>query len=415
MDPKRALQRLIAIAILASLGVVGCRQKGDDMADLSGQNTNPGQDPVPVEVTKELFLKWRTPRFGSKNPERMNNPVWEWLIKAGINAYTATERLDGPSAMDAGPGWCFDRFGQSSNQLPDGKVVFVAGEHEDSYDPDFHIYNDVVVRHPDGWVDIFGYPPDVFPPTDFHSATLTSNRLILIGSLGYPEQRRPGETPVFILDLKTFSVFAQKTSGTPPGWIHDHTATLSPDGRSILIQRGKLDRGGNDRSLVENIDDWRLHLGDWHWERLTERRWSRWEVRRKDGERNHLFDYQQAVWTKQFPELEQANSELARVKKQFEIPTLQEELGKAPDLDSFARLYQPPVSFEEVARSEPEAEYGVHRIQVAGVVVRYVADMMSIQITVEGDLPEQTLNVITRDLLDKLAKLENAPCELVRL
>ena len=179
-------------------------------------------------------------------------------------------------------------------------MVFIAGEHEDSYDPDFYIYNDTVVRHPDGRIEIFGYPREVFPPTDFHSATLVSNRIVLIGNLGSPDERRPGKTPVMILDLETLAISAAQTSGTPPGWIHDHNATLSDDGRSILIQRGKLDRGGEDKSLVENIDDWRLHLGDWRWERLTERRWSRWEVRRKDGERNHLFDYQQAVWAKQF-------------------------------------------------------------------------------------------------------------------
>lgn len=41
-------------------------------------------------------------------------------------------------------------------RLPDGRVVF--------------IYNDVVVWHPDGALDIFGCPLDVLPPTDFHTA-----------------------------------------------------------------------------------------------------------------------------------------------------------------------------------------------------------------------------------------------------
>ena len=49
------------------------------------------------------------------------------------------------------------------------------------------------------------------------------------------------------------------------------------------------------------------------------------------------------------------------------------------------------------------------------MVVRYVEDMRSIQMTVEGELPQQVLDVLTRDLLRKLASLENAPCELVRL
>jgi hypothetical protein len=59
------------------------------------------------------------------------------------------------------------------------------GEHEDHYDPDFFIHNDVVVRTPDGEVAIYGYPTEVFLPTDFHTATLLPASIVLIGSLGY--------------------------------------------------------------------------------------------------------------------------------------------------------------------------------------------------------------------------------------
>jgi hypothetical protein len=143
-----------------------------------------GASPVDPAVTRESFLKWRSPRIGKTNPERMNNPVWEWLIKSGIDAYHATQRFDEASTVHAEPGWCFLRYGQSTVQLPDGRVVHIAGEHEDYYDPDFYIYNDVVVQHTDGHVEIFGYPREVFPPTDFHSATLVDNRIVIIGTSG---------------------------------------------------------------------------------------------------------------------------------------------------------------------------------------------------------------------------------------
>ena len=71
----------------------------------------------------------------------------------------------------------------------------IAGEHEDFYDPDFCIYNDVFVeraRRPPG---IYRYPKDVFPPTDFHTATLVGDEIILIGSLGYRDLRRAGRSP----------------------------------------------------------------------------------------------------------------------------------------------------------------------------------------------------------------------------
>jgi hypothetical protein len=44
------------------------------------------------------------------------------------------------------------------------------GEHEDFYDPDFCIYNDVFVHERDGSVAIYGYPESVFPPTDYDAS-----------------------------------------------------------------------------------------------------------------------------------------------------------------------------------------------------------------------------------------------------
>ena len=80
------------------------------------------------------------------------------------------DELTGVNINTLAPVWSFDRFGQSMNILPDGRV-FIAGEHEDDYDWDFRIYNDVVVAAPNGDIEhIFGYPPEIFPPTDFHAA-----------------------------------------------------------------------------------------------------------------------------------------------------------------------------------------------------------------------------------------------------
>ena len=146
---------------------------------------------------------------------------------------------------------------------------------------------------------------------------------------------------------------------------------------------------------------------------MTERQWPRWEVRRKDGNRNHLFDYDQAVWAKRIPELSKPDGKLAGLKPEYKIPSLEEELGRSPDLELFNRLYKPPVALEELAKSEDE--YNVRRIKVEGVIVRYVEEMDSIQMTVEGELPQKTLDTLTRDLLDKLSALENAACDLIRL
>ena len=82
----------------------------------------------------------------------------------------------------------------------------IAGEHEDHYDQDFCIYNGAIVFEPGRSIPIFCYPQEVFPPTDFHKATLVDARIIVIGCLGYPKSRRAGRTPVYDLDVKAMRI-----------------------------------------------------------------------------------------------------------------------------------------------------------------------------------------------------------------
>jgi len=360
--------------------------------------------PLDPAVTRELFLQWRAPRFGSSNPERMNNPVWEWLVRSQVTAFSINERLEGPSPFDAGPAWCFKRFGQSATSLSDGRVVLIGGEHEDSYDADFCIYNDVIVRHPDGHLDIFGYPKEVFSPTDFHSATLVQDKIVIIGCLGYPDQWKAATTPVFLLDLTTFAISTVLVSGSAPGWIFEHTADLADNGGSILVRGGNIGVTNNTRSLTRQIDDWRLDLVKWSWERLTDRQWQQWEVRRIDSKPLHLWQVQSALWSRGSGCAEFLEDDLRRLK---------EALGFLPDLDVAARLYRPDLEHEEIP--EVENEPSVRRIKIAGVVVHYDEDMQGIQVTIEGALPQSTIDVVISDLRDKLALLLNSPCAARRL
>ncbi len=94
--------------------------------------------------------------------------------------------------------------------LPDGCIILIGGEYEDFYDPDFCIYNDVTVIHPDESIDTYSYPKAIFPPTDFHTATLvgtsTDAHIIIVGSLGYLEDRQYSHTPVYCLNLNNFKI-----------------------------------------------------------------------------------------------------------------------------------------------------------------------------------------------------------------
>lgn len=219
-----------------------------------------------LPVTREEFEKDRCRRFGTANPEPIDSPFWNAMVRCGWNAYFANEQFGVSSFASEAVTWCHDRFGMSLTCLPDGRFVQVAGEHEDGYDPDFCIYNDVIVHDGKGGFQIFAYPSEVFPPTDFHSATLIGDAVFLIGSLSYPEQRG-SKAQVMRLDTTDWSIQAVATTGDDPGWIHGHNAELV-DGR-IRISGGK--RWVADREdLVGNSQVFEFDSETSTWQRLGE-------------------------------------------------------------------------------------------------------------------------------------------------
>ena len=111
-------------------------------------------------------------RFGVANPEEMESEFWRAMVRCGIAAYTARAKFGDTSNFRSGAVWSYARYGKSITELPDGRIIEIGGEHEDSYDPDFCIYNEIFVHDGKGEFEIMGYPETVFPPTDFHSATL---------------------------------------------------------------------------------------------------------------------------------------------------------------------------------------------------------------------------------------------------
>jgi hypothetical protein len=360
------------------------------------------------EVDRARFEEWRVPRFGTSNPTRMDNPVWEWLIWSRKTAYQAAHEFQGDQRFKGGPTWCFDRFGRTTTPLPDGRLLLIAGEHEDYYDPDFYIYNDVVVIHPDESVAIFGYPRDIFPPTDFHTATLVDEAIFIVGNLGYPEQRRAGHTPVFRLNRQTFAMEQIETSGDAPGWIHRHTATLTPDQQHIRLTGGKVHLGEN-RSLTENIDEWQLNLAEWRWERLTARNWPRWEVKRRDGGPLHLDQMEMSRFNQMLLDSnsEFVDAQMATLYRRLNDELIQ-ELGGAPDYQLLKTLYRPDIPHQPLPQREEE--HNIHRLEVQGTVVRYVQSMWHVQVTVEGDLPAATIAALQADLVNKVTRLENTAC-----
>lgn len=351
-------------------------------------------------VTPALYSKWRSPRFGKKNPDKIESNVLCWLIRSRITAYEANEKMKGPSPVDEGASWCFDRMGQSVTELPDGRKIYIGGEHEDHYDPDFFIYNDVVVENTDGSLNIYFYPKDDFPPTDFHSATFTDNKIIIIGSLGYPADRIVGHTQLYLLDTTSFKIHNVNATGHSPGWLHDHEASLELGNNRIIVKKGKIDLG-KDSPLRENIDDWELDIEEWQWRAITNRKWARWEVTRSDQEMNHLWGIRQALFSLEANRIHDYDKELAE---------LTIELGYSPDVNLIKKLYSPDVP--HIVLPEIEEEYNAFRISINGITIRFVEDMYVIQVTVEGVLPDDLIERIKKDTLEKIAAIENAPCNM---
>ena len=286
---------------------------------------------------------------------------------------------------------------RAKRHAPAGRSrVLIGGEHEDYYDPDFFIYNDLVVTTQGGRIEIYGYPRAIFPPTDFHTASLTDQCMVLVGNLGYPEDRRIGQTQLLAVDRPSWTVSRIDSLGTSPGWIHSHHAELQPDNASILVRGGKIFRGEG-LSLVENIDEWKLHLSGWRWERMTERRWARFELYRKDRTRIHLFELRRALWEREMRWEGREAHELQ----------LQTELGGPLRLDLIPSLYRPSIQHEFLPADEHE--YSVHRIRVDGVVVRYVEESFTVQVTVEGRLPAEVVEQLREELVRALETLEQSP------
>lgn len=233
---------------------------GNIHLDHLGASTENMQVP---SIVKSEFVSWAAPRRGQLNPEVLTNPVWAWLIETGLSPEVA--HMAAGIGRRRKPGWNFgERFGQSRTALDDGSSVLIGGEYEDFYDPDFYIYNDVVVARSDGSITIYGYPEEVFQPTDFHTATKVGNGIYIIGCLGYVKDRRPNHTPVYFLDLQSFQISAVETVGEAPSWLFKHTAKLEPDTHAISVEGGRvMQESTND--LIPNDGVWKLCLRTFEW------------------------------------------------------------------------------------------------------------------------------------------------------
>lgn len=391
------------IAVAANLDIVRILvSHGADINDINAEMhaslLGVAHDAEPL-VSRDDYFAGKNRRFGIQNPEQIDNPFWLAMVRAGCSAWHASTQFADASAGGRLPVWCYQRFGRSTTILDDGRIIEIAGEHEDHYDPDFCIYNDVTEFKPDGSIRIFGYPEHVFRPTDFHTATLVDGYILIIGCLGYPESRQFGRTPVYRLNTATFEIQEVETSGDHPGWIHRHKARL--DGASrVVVSGGHIERGLK-TPFQENIDEWVLDLATWVWTRTTDRAWQQWTFVRADNKPNHLWQIRQALWTRN-----------ANWKSDFrkDMQRLSESLGHEPDLDAVGSIYH----VDGLTSNGPTKKTGgqIQRVYVDGVVIRMEEDSWRIHVIAEGELPDVKLKAFQQGVLANLARLEGVVWEV---
>lgn len=366
--------------------------KYDNLASIKAILTPEMQSAVAdFQFAKTLTIK------PTQNPTDLTNPYWQWLVRYDLSADDIGE-IFGLDTYEISPLWCAERMGQSCTVLPNGRQILIGGEWEDGYDPQFAIYNDIIVKHPDGKIEIFGYPRHIFAPTDFHTATLVGDEIWIIGSIGYGEDRDTTQTSVYKLNIHTYKIEKVETRNSM-GWVFKHSATLKDN--QIIVTGGEIWLG-DDLPMVENIDDWALNLKTLIWKNISKKDWQVFYVERKDRKRLHLWEIGSLEWDKKH------NVE----RYQERLGKLEQQLGQAVDFVTYQMLFAPPIDHSV---DENEQNYNTTTIFIDDVKVRYVDKGWNVQVYIEGKLPPHKVELLQENLRHKLSKLENFPCEVKAL
>ncbi|MFZ6641403.1 ankyrin repeat domain-containing protein [Undibacterium sp. TC4M20W] len=250
--PERAIEvasNMDVIKLLVNMG----EDINDISAEMHAQLLGIAYKENP-QVSKTDYLAARYREFGTGNAVKTNKPFWLAMIRSGASAWRASETFHDDGSHDDNIIWCYERYGRTTSILPDGRIIEIGGEHEDFYDPDFCIYNDVTVFEKSGDINIYSYAREIFPPTDFHTATLVDDAIFIIGRLGYQDARIAGHTAVYKLDTKSLKISPFDTQGDDPGFISRHKARLKNDkifvsgGKQIVIIDGKEDYIANTKN-----------------------------------------------------------------------------------------------------------------------------------------------------------------------
>lgn len=344
-------------------------------------------------------------------PVGLAHPVYNWLIQSRLYGSSIRQLINQHLNIDpAHAVWCFNRMGQSCTTLADGTEIYIAGEHEDYYDPDFRIYNDVVIIYPDQTIKLLQYPHQDFPPTDFHTASLDAEQqhIILVGSMGHPERRDLQTTQVAIFNLLTTQIKLIKTTGHAPSWLNQHEViwidndVLEVSAGHVLLTVPEVDYP----LFIRNLYRWQLNTINWQWHKPEQSEYQHWYLCRQDQGNLCLFDMSCLIRDHQHHKEAISQAEQHLISK----------LGFLPSIEVYQALYQPDYPHQS-GHVDPDkkVEYNEYYIQVAGVQILYIEEFNHIQMIAEHAIDPALMQQLVVDLKVKLEALHATPILVVDL
>jgi hypothetical protein len=145
--------------------------------------------------------------------------------------------------------------------LADGRMLLIGGQitaYGDDY-ADPWSYNDIVVTHPDGAIEVLTYPLDAFPHLSWLAATGVVHEHVYIFGLidGERYTGRPREIAILRLDTSTYEI-APVTAPAPRAGVDAGSGTLDGDRVVFAVARARKD----DPQLAIAFDLGTLTWGD---------------------------------------------------------------------------------------------------------------------------------------------------------
>ncbi len=219
-----------------------------------------------IECEREEYEQGKLVREGTTNPEKMEVPFWDAMVRSGANPFRVSKDFGDEHSPQLTRTWSFVRMGYSITPLPDGRVISIGGW-------EACLHNDVIVLYDKGRFEIYGYPHSAFLPIADHTATLVGDDIIVIGGYGENQDSEFDSTPVYCLNTKTLAIERLEISGQNPGLIFSHKAILfSSNGQAgeIHLYGGSIvpaNSGKAQNEAISNEATFVLDLASLQWRR----------------------------------------------------------------------------------------------------------------------------------------------------